>query len=380
MKIVYCIKNITNGGGSERVVSNKANYLTREGYDVSIISVESTPNQPFFHFDSRIKFYSLGCDSIYKFKHRKTLKWFDIKRYKKPFLKRLKPILEEIKPDITISLFDEYTPYTYMVNDGSKKILEFHFAKHKNAQYLAKLEKNAMGRLITHYYRRKIYNITSHFDKFVVLTEEDKKAWGNLKNIITIPNALTFIPEIHSDLQAKRIVAMGRFTRQKQFDILIKIWSKIADKYPDWKLSIFGNGDAKKFTDLAEELGVSQSVEILAATKDVEGEFCKSSIYALTSKYEGFGMVLVEAMSCGLPVVSFSCKSGPSDIIRNGEDGFLIPPGNTDLFAEKLSLLIEDYELRHKMGEAGSQNVLRFTEEEVMPKWINLFNSLVNEK
>ena len=210
------------------------------------------------------------------------------------------------------------------------------------------------------------------------MTEEDKKLWGDLPNIVVIPNSVSFIPDQKSTNKEKRIIAVGRSSKQKQLDVLIKIWAKIAHKYPDWTLVTYGNGNLKPLKSLAKQLGVEEQVINNPPSLDVSCEMINSSIYTLTSKYEGMPLVLLEAMACGLPLVAFACKCGPRDIITDGEDGFLIEEGNWDLFAAKLSLLIENYDLRHKMGQIASHNVLRFTEDIVMNKWIALFDELVN--
>src|SRR5690606_38181772 len=135
--------------------------------------------------------------------------------------------------------------------------------------------------------------------------------------------------------------------------------------------------EAAKLLELSKKLNILGSVEIRNATQEVEKELLGSSILAMTSRYEGFGMVLIEAMSCGVPVLAFACKSGPRDIIRDGEDGFHIPVGNKVMFIEKLTRLINDPELLHRMGEAAARNVQRFSEEMVMARWITLFQESI---
>lgn len=373
MRIAYCVSKITNSGGRERVLANKANYLVEKGYEVYFILTEPMDKKPFFEFDPRIKFYNLECD----FTAKGLKKQIVHQKYKKIYLERLSKALREIEPDISISVFDKFSRYLYEVNDGSKKIIERHFGKYKRPRYISNFETNSLGRIFTYLYRKVDYDIVKHYDKFVVLTEEDKDLWGNLSNIVAIPNSISFIPEIKSTTEKQRIIAAGRASEQKQLDVLIKIWAKIAAKHPDWKLVTYGNGDLEPLRKLAEKLKIGDQVENNPPTHNIQEEMINSSIYALSSKYEGFGLVLIEAMACGLPLVSFACKCGPRDIISNGEDGFLIRENDLDDFADKLSLLIEDSELRRKMGIAASQNVLRFTEDIVMDKWRSLFEELV---
>lgn len=374
MKIAYCVPQIITSGGIERVLSNKIKYLLDQGYEVYMILREKSDEQPFFDFDNRIIYYRMDFD----FTARGIKEKFFEREYKQRYLAKLTQILNEIKPDITISIFDKYSKYLYQINDGSKKIIERHFGKYKRSRQISRLENFSWGEIFTYWYRKADYDIVKHYDKFVVLTEEDKKLWGDLPNIVVIPNSVSFIPDQKSTNKEKRIIAVGRSSKQKQLDVLIKIWAKIAHKYPDWTLVTYGNGNLKPLKSLAKQLGVEEQVINNPPSLDVSCEMINSSIYTLTSKYEGMPLVLLEAMACGLPLVAFACKCGPRDIITDGEDGFLIEEGNWDLFAAKLSLLIENYDLRHKMGEIASHNVLRFTEDIVMNKWIALFDELVN--
>ncbi len=374
MRIAYCVPRLTTSGGIERVLANKSKFLLDHGYEVYFILSEKTDEPPFFDFDKRITFYNLGCE----FTARGLKKKMVHGKYKDIYLERLATTLDEIKPDITISIFDKYSRYLYKVNDGSKKIIERHFGKYKRPRYISKFETNSLGRILTYLYRKADYDIVKHYDKFVVLTKEDKDLWGNLPNIMAIPNSISFIPEIKSTTKDQRIIAVGRASKQKQLDVLIRIWAKIAAKYPDWKLVTYGNGDLESLRKLAEELKIGDQVENNPPTHNIQEEMVNSSVYALSSKYEGMPLVLLEAMACGLPLVSFTCKCGPRDIISDGEDGFLIKENDLDSFADKLSLLIEDCELRRKMGKTASENVLRFTEDVVMSKWMSLFDELIN--
>lgn len=375
MRIAYCVSKITNSGGRERVLANKANYLVNKGYEVYFILTEPMDKEPFFDFDPRIKFYNLECD----FRAKGLKKQIAHRQYKQIYIDKLAKALDEIKPDISISVFDKFSRYLYKINDGSKKIIERHFGKYKRPRYISRFENVSWGKIITYLYRKTDYDIVKNYDRFIVLTEEDKHLWGDLSNILAIPNSISFIPDEKSTNQEKRVIAVGRTSEQKQLDVLITIWAKIAKKYPEWKLVTYGNGNLTPLKELSMQLNIADQVINNPATLSIEEEMVNSSIFALSSKYEGFGLVLLEAMACGLPLVSFACKCGPRDIITHGEDGFLIEEGDLNDFANKLSLLIEDYDLRHKMGVAASQNVLRFTEDIVMTKWMTLFDELVKE-
>lgn len=366
MKIVYLVRDYVNPGGIERVVAYKANYLVKMGYKVYIVSLFEKEGLPFFYFDPRIMFYNLNLA--------------DDKFINENFVEKLSSYFDEIKPDITLTTGIGALNYLYKVKDGSKKILELHFAKYKKKYKLAKLDSFLLGRLITYVYSYKRTTIASKYNAFVVLTDEDRLDWKGLNNIVTIPNPLSFVPASYSDLKTKRVIAIGRYTNQKGFDLLIDIWSKVNPYFPDWKLSFYGVGGKKRrLENQIKELNLGASIELNPPTKNVEEELNKSAIYAMSSRYEGFGLVLQEAMACGVPAVSFACKSGPQDIIHDEEDGFLVRMGDKKAFAQKLMLLMNNYNLRITMGEAARKNVLRFSEDQIMPKWINLFDDLMKD-
>ncbi len=158
-------------------------------------------------------------------------------------------------------------------------------------------------------------------------------------------------------------------------------WQKVHAKNPEWILEIYGKFDASEGVEiLAKSLQIENSVHFFEPQKNIINNYLQSSIYVMSSRFEGFGMVLIEAMSCGIPCVSFDCPFGPSDIITNEEDGFLVENGNTNALAEKLNLLIEDTELRLKMGQRAKENVKRFLPENIMQQWDELFKLVAHQK
>lgn len=365
MKIAYVVYGYTNPGGTERVLSVKANYLLALGYDVSIISIKKEMNAPFFSFSESIHFYSLGIND------------FDNPKKESVFVERLTHLFEIIKPDISITMGPALSKYLYKVKDISAKIYELHFTKYKRKTVLANWDKYVLGRMISSIYTWKHDHIASQYDQVVVLTKEDSYFWRNLKNVTVIPNPLSFVSTKKTDLKSKRVIAVGRFTKSKGFNNLIDIWAIVNRKFPDWTLSIWGKGHLKtKLQKQVEMLNLSHVIEINDPSLNIEEEYCKSSIYALSSDSEAFGLVLMEAMSCGLPAVSFDCKTGPANIITEGEDGFLVKLRDKKAFAQKLCILIENEELRVSMGQKAAENMQRFSVDKVMSQWISLFEDL----
>jgi glycosyltransferase involved in cell wall biosynthesis len=225
---------------------------------------------------------------------------------------------------------------------------------------------------------RSLVSNLKKLDRFVVLTEEDKSAWPELQNICVVPDPLSFSPTQHSLLTDKRVIAVGRYVYQKGFDLLLQAWTIIEKQFSDWELVVFGDGNREPYEHQMKELGIDRNrCHLNGPTADIQKEYVNSSIFAFSSRFEGFGMVLVEAMACGLPVVSFACPCGPKDIVRDGEDGFLVANGNVDDLAQQLIKLMADDNLRMVFAHRAHQNVQRFNMEHIALRWKSLFESCV---
>jgi glycosyltransferase involved in cell wall biosynthesis len=212
----------------------------------------------------------------------------------------------------------------------------------------------------------------------VLLTHEEQDLWPELKNTIVIPNPILTRPGEQSDTKAKIVIAAGRYAEQKGFDLLIEAWKVVFRKHPDWQLHIYGDGGLREsLQKQIDDAGMTKVCILKHNTPNIEQKYSASSIYALSSRFEGFGMVLIEAMSCGLPLVSFDCACGPKDIITPGEDGILVKSFDTDSMGEAINSLIEDDEKRRVMGENAYRNSNRYKMEHIATSWNELFSSVV---
>ena len=217
-------------------------------------------------------------------------------------------------------------------------------------------------------------------DRLVVLTEKSKASWPELSNVEVIPDPLPFQIDAKSDLHAKRIITIGRYAYQKGYDMLLRAWAEIEKKYPDWQLAIYGMGDQDSLRNQIRELGLDADRCLLnGPVNDVIKEYQNSSVFVLPSRFEGFGLVIIEAMSCGVPVVAFNCPMGPDEIISDGEDGFLVPVGDIRALAEKLQTLMQNQELRMKFSETAYRNSGRYRIDKISNQWIQLFTQLSEE-
>ena len=377
IKLVYCIGGTYNSGGMERVLSNKANWLSYHGYEITIITTEQRGRNAFFPLNPNIQQIDLGINY-------EESKGIAAKLFSYPFkLLKHKSILSKhlrsIRPDIVVSLFDNGSSIIPKINDGSKKILEVHFSRFKRKQY----ERKGLLGIIDRILSKQDLKTAKSYDHFVVLTNEDKGYWGMDKNISVIPNALNNMfrnIDLKETERTNKIIAVGRLAHQKHFSELIHIFSAIHDKAPDWGLEIIGNGpDKDRLQKLIDGLGLNSKVMLSPATSTILEKYLTGSIYAMTSRYEGLPMVLLEAQACGLPIISYDCKCGPKDIINDGIDGYIIPMGDRQLFADKLLELIKDQELRLRMGNAVVVSSKRFDEERIMRLWTSLFNKVLYE-
>ena len=376
MKLLYTILGTYNSGGMERVLANKANYLARHGYEITIVTTDQKNRKPYFKLDPSIRLIDLGINYTDDLGKGFISRGISFLKKNIEHKRKLKKLLFQIKPDITVSMFDNDASFIPDINDGSKKVLEIHFSRFKRIQYGRK----GIWKLIDNYRSKADLKTVKRFDRFVVLTEEDKGYWGELPNIQVIQNANSFESDLKAKLENKQVLAIGRFDYQKGFDDLIEIWSKVYEKYPNWRLNIFGHGPLKeKYEYLIRSLKLQDVVSLHPPTSDIKSVYLEHSILAMTSRYEGLPMVLLEAQVCGLPMVSYTCKCGPKDIITSGENGYLIREGNNDEFAERLIQLMEDAYFRKELGKAAALNSVNYQEQHIMAQWMTLFTDLIQK-
>lgn len=330
MKIIYCIHSLYNAGGMEKIITEKANAFSELGHQVAIITADQMHRPIFFPLHPSVAHYDL--DINYSENRSLLRKAFAIRKKQKKHKSKLSQLLYDLHPDITISTMGNEFLFLYKIKDGSRKILEIHFAK----GYRKMRNRSFFWRLIDLYRNHQENIIAAKYDKFVVLTQEDKTRWNKLENIVAIPNYITQYPAEQSTLNNNVCLAVGRLSYQKGFDLLIKSWSIIHRQFPNWKLNIYGEGELHKFLDdLIIQLRLEDTVKIYSPTKQIRDAYQKASIMLVTSRYEGLPMVILEAQSYGLPVISFACKCGPRDLIDDDVNGYLIENNDTKLFAKK---------------------------------------------
>ena len=377
-KIVFCTPAIYSAGGVERVVSYKASYFAEQlGYDVTIIVTEGKGRECYFPLSDKVKVinFELGFEELWKASFIKKVFLYLTKQ--RQYKRLLKAELMRIRPDFTISMLRREINFLTDIHDGSKKIGELHVNRANYRNFEAN-EANGLKQLFAKLWMRSLVGKLKRLDQLVVLTDKSKASWPELSNVTVIPDPIPMpIPLSVSDLHAKRVITIGRYAYQKGYDMLLQAWSKVEKQYPDWTLDIFGQGDQTEYRKLMTDLGIDTNrCHLNGPVEDVTKNYLDSSIFVLSSRFEGFGLVLVEAMACGLPVVSFDCPAGPDEIITDGVDGILVPSGDVHVMAEKLMALMADEELRKRLGQQARRSAKRYDMKTIASQWTTLFEKV----
>ena len=358
MKIHFLIKSLSTSGGMERMTSIIANQLSMRGYETAIICL-ANEGKPFFELLPTVKVIYLHHE-----KDKRMSLMRDVSRRKK-----LKQIYREDTPDVIVFVGSGSSMLNIPSAKGFKTVTWEHFNANVNWHLMHPISK---------------WMAAKYCDKVVTLTERDvinyKRKFG-AKNATCIPNPTTINITQHSELSQKRVLAIGRLMPQKGFDLLLEAWSRVENRKNGWQLRIVGSGKMEKaLKEIIKHHQLQDSVEIVPPSNNIIAQYLDASIFALSSRYEGLPLVMIEAMSAGLPIVSFDCETGPADIIIHNENGILVPKEDTDTFARELDSLINDENKRKQFAENGINRSHLFSVEMIMPKWEALFSELSNKK
>ena len=363
----------------ERVLLNKVRWIcSHTDWEVMVVTTDQQGRPPFYEFPESVRMTDLGINYSKDNVRSPICKIAGYLQKRHLHRKRLTELLMHERADIVISLYPSESSFIPAIMDGSKKILELHFNKFFRLQYN---RKGLIG-LIDRWRTKLDERLVCKFDKFVVLTQEDQSYWGALPNIEVIPNAAMSITGKLSDVSFKRIIAVGRLDYQKGFNRLVQAWALIQEtnKYRDWRLDIFGQGEWQNMLQQTiDKAELQDTVHIHRPTTKIGDEYAHSSILVTSSHYEGFPMVMIEAMAYGLPVVSFDYKCGPKDIIQDGANGLLVKDGDIEGFANAMMHLMADESYRKKLSTNARKVTSTYSEEAVMNKWKDLFTSLTEK-
>ncbi len=368
---MYITDQIYLHGGGERVLTNKSNYFLENNLaEIFIVTSEQKGNPPCYPINKKVIFKDLAIN------YDRTKSYFSIANFIKipSHFFKLKRTIREINPDVVVTLSTQFDFYFLpFIMAKIPKIKEYHSSGHQNALN----RQNNTSFLRKLFFKINDY-IESKYDTIAVLTK-DEEQYYNSHNIVVIPNALTNYPSKTSSLQNKVAISAGRIAPVKQFDKLINAWAYVANVYPDWKLEIYGNGDTNDIEVLQKiinKCNLTNQVQLCGATNELEVAMLNASLYVMSSQTECFPMVLLEAMSCGLPVISFDCPHGPKNIINEAIDGHLVERDNEKKLADAVLSIINNKDNLQKKGKQARENIRRFNQDIIMNQWIVLFNNL----
>ena len=363
MRLLYIVPKINNEGGVARVLSVKTNYwIEKSGYEVHVL----TQNEGFSPL-----FYSFNANIIY---HDLSLKG-NFFQFFNSFAKGLKTKIKSIQPDVIIVGDNGLKAYLipFILKTNTPIVFECHGSKYLEETQPSKCFFSTKIKLLF----KELF--AKSFTKFVALSKASLQEW-NIKNGVVIANPLWFEATTFSDLKAKKVIAVGRHSYEKGWDRMLQIWQKVIQKHPDWTLEIYGKSNQnQELQKISKTLNIDTNVAFFDTVKNINCKYRDASILVMTSRTEGFGMVLIEAMAMGLPCVAYDCPCGPRAIIQNNENGFLVENGNLDSFVQQLELLIEDENLRIQMGKKAQESIKIYDLECIMHQWKSLFENLVTK-
>lgn len=375
LKIVYCLPSLYIPGGMERVLTVKANYFAEVyGYEIYIVLTDGKDKKPYYPLSSKIRVLNLAVDFDDLNGMSLTIRFIGYLKKQLLYKNKLRKCLMQIRPDITISMLRREINFINKIKDGSVKIGEIHI----NRDNFRDLNGSALKHFISKLWMHQLVQSLKKLDHFVVLSYEDFEKWTEIKRVSVIHNPLSFFPDQASDCKNHQVIAVGRYVYQKGFDMLIDAWKIVVESHPDWELRIYGAGDRVEYEKQVATLGLENTCFLEPSASNIVEKYIESTVFVLSSRFEGWGLVITEAMACGLPVVSFDCPCGPKDIIREGEDGFLVKVGDIQTMADRIKVLIENESLRQKMGSKAKFNAERFKIENIALQWKELFEVLKN--
>lgn len=369
-----------NSAGTERVLTQKVNYMVEKfGYHITIVTTDQKSRPLFFPLHADVKLIDLGLnyeDDLEENLIKKVYCHFKKNHIYKKCLERL---LNEGNYDVCISLCGKEIEFLSSIRTSAYKMAEIHFSKQYIKYFSQGMSTSLFSKLSAYIKTHYLVHNTQRLERLVVLTKKDIKDWQKSNdNVIQIYNSLPFRSCDESNCVNKRMIAAGRLSYQKGFDYLIRAWAIVERYHSDWFLDIYGEGEKKEELLHLINSESLKNVSLRGRTSNIREVYLKSSAFLMTSRYEGLGMVLLEASEYGLPLVSFDCECGPSEVIDDGVNGFLVEMANVQMFADKVITLIEDDNLRCKMGRNAKKLVRRFSEDTIMIQWKNMLEGCLN--
>lgn len=371
MRILYVFRSLAVWGGIERVLVEKMNYLSSVyGYDVYMITSDQGNHPIPYHLEDKVHIEDLNIRFHQQYQYNIVKRKWVAKKLKRIYEQCLAERIRQIQPDIIACTTADHIDSLVKLKGSIPLVVESH------SICLRTIEDGRCW-LQRKWYKHHYLNALSKVEVIVSLTEGDAIEWRKAhSHVVVIPNIVHLNEGPVSTLENKRVIWVGRFDYQKCPLEMVRIWEKIQPLFPDWQLDMYGEGEQQhELEDKVRSLGMN--IAIHQPTEHILDRYRESAILVSTSLFEPFGLVVPEAMSCGLPIVAYDCLYGPADIITDGRNGYLIDCDNIDIYVNKLSLLMRDMDLRIKMGKDALMYSKRYEVKQIMPLWRALFEQLV---
>jgi glycosyltransferase involved in cell wall biosynthesis len=378
MKLLYCIPSLYNPGGMERIITDKINSLVKDyKYKVTLVTTDQMGRGIFFNLDENIDVIHLDLDFNSTYGLPLLKKRARVKELSAVYKNKLENIIKVKQIEICISTGGKELEFLQNLVGDCKKIFESHFSKAHRKQFAVSRKPGIKSEVLGWIRTQQLISQTKKLDQVVVLTETDLLSWRKSHdNITQIYNFCSFQSESTPDYKKQRAIAVGRLDAQKGFDMLIDSWALNKNKLVNWQLDIYGQGEWEQM--LKEKIHVNnleQNIRLKGITTNIKAELQDSSLFLFSSRYEGFGLAIIEAMTVGLPVISFDCPQGPGELVEK-DNGFLVELGNLQEFSNAIISLTSNYELREKMGHAARVSANKFSKTHIMNEWDFLFKNL----
>lgn len=383
MKILYCIPMLYNSGGMERVLTQKVNWLAAHTeHEITILTTECTPegrNDIYFPLDNRVRVEALHIDFNDDYAKPLCRKWIGHVRRMRTYRRALHNYICANETDLCISLGGKEIAFLHTL--PCRTIAEMHFAKEQRSQLLMANHHGWLWSLLGRVRTGQLVRAVIPLVRLVVLTRKDMQDWqeAGCTNVICIPNPCSLDgQEQPIPTEKKKVVlAVGRLHEQKGFDLLLQAWEYIEKSYPKWTLRIVGEGPKRsELEKQIKELGLERA-ELAGSMSNVANEYAEASLFVLSSRYEGFSLVLSEAMWSGLPCVAFDCPQGPAELLGNNR-GWLVPNGDITALAKQIAYAIgHPEEAAQKAAQAKAYAQHTYSEEAIMPQWIEIIENRI---
>lgn len=377
--ILYLVPGLYNPGGMERILTEKINHLVGLGkYNIHVLTTDQLGRPLYFDLDHRVEISHLDLDFDQYFHTGLIRKFISTKRLLQQYKQLLTRYIAEKKIDVCISLGGKELEFFSTLQADVKKICELHFAKDNRKQFLLARSSSLIYKLLGEVRTYQLIQQTKRLHKLVVLTKADEEQWKKThRNIVQIYNFSSVERNAVSALSGKRAVAIGKLDPQKGFDMLIDAWKDVYVAHPTWTLSIYGQGEWKTMLQSKiDAYGLAAVVRLMGVSNDIGSVLLESDLFVFSSRYEGFPMVLLESIACGVPIVSFDCKTGPNEIITDNDCGILVEAENTVLLGAAINTVLRQDKLRKQMGVAAKEKSKQFSKEKIMKQWEDLLDRI----